>query len=59
MSLTTLVTFVEVFKINKNNEREGVHFLQNAKRNTFVEVENAGTLENPKINAVTQNLTKI
>ena len=51
MSLTTLVTFVEVFKINKNNEREGVHFLQNAKRNTFVEVENAGTLENPKINA--------
>ena len=51
MSLTTLVTFVEVFKINKNNEREGVHFLQNAKRNTFVEVENAGTLENPKVNA--------
>ena len=51
MSLTTLVTFVEVFKINKNNEREGVHFLQNAKRNTFVEVKNAETLENPKINA--------
>ena len=32
MSLTTLVTFVEVFKINQNNAREGIHFLQNAKR---------------------------
>ena len=52
MSLTTLVTFVEVFKIDQNNVREGIHFLQNAKRNTFEEVQNAGTLEDPKINAV-------
>ena len=51
MSLTTLVTFVEVFKINQNNVREGVHFLQNAKRGTFEELQNGGTLENPKINA--------
>ena len=52
MSVTTLVTFVEVFKINENNVREGIHFLQNAKRNTFEEVQNAGTLEDPIINAV-------
>jgi phage-related protein len=32
MSLTTLVTFVEVFKMDQNNVREGIHFLQNAKR---------------------------
>jgi len=32
MSLTTLVTFVEVFKVDQNNIREGIHFLQNAKR---------------------------
>ena len=52
MSVTTLVTFVEVFKVNENNVREGIHFLQNAKRNTFEEVQNAGTLEDPIINAV-------
>ena len=32
MSLTTLVTFIEVFSVDDNNNRKGVHFLQNAKR---------------------------
>ena len=32
MSLTTLVTFVEVFKINSNNRKSTIHRLQNAKR---------------------------
>jgi len=32
MSLTTLVTFVEVFKIDKNNNKSTIHLLQNAKR---------------------------
>ena len=31
MSLTTLVTFAEVFKINLDNQRESVHLLQNSK----------------------------
>ena len=41
MSLTTLVTFVEVFKIDQNNVREGVHFLQNAKREPSEESDSA------------------
>ena len=32
MSLTTLVTFIEVFSVDENNNRRVVHFLQNAKR---------------------------
>ena len=32
MSITTLVTFVEVFKIDKNNNKSTKHLLQNAKR---------------------------
>ena len=32
MSLTTLVTFVEVFRINSNNRKSTIHRLQNAKR---------------------------
>ena len=50
MSLTTLVTFVEVFKIDQNNVREGVHFLQNAKRGEFSEMKNTGTIDEPKMN---------
>ena len=41
MSLTTLVTFVEVFKMDQNNVREGVHFLQNAKREPSEESNSA------------------
>ena len=41
MSLTTLVTFVEVFKINQNNAREGIHFLQNAKRDHNKDVKDS------------------
>ena len=41
MSLTTLVTFVEVFKMDQNNVREGVHFLQNAKREPSEESDSA------------------
>ena len=32
MSLTTLVTFVEVFKINSNNRKSTIHRIQNGKR---------------------------
>lgn len=32
MSLTTLVTFVEVFRINSNNRKSTIHRLQNGKR---------------------------
>ena len=50
MSLTTLVTFVEVFYIDLNNVRQGVHFLQNAKRGEFSEMKNTGTIDEPKMN---------
>jgi hypothetical protein len=51
MSVTTLVTFVEVFYIDKNNVRQGVHFLQNAKRdNISKNIENTGTFDDPKMN---------
>ena len=40
MSLTTLVTFVEVFSINENNVRNSKYFLQNAKRGEFSEMKN-------------------
>ena len=50
MSLTTLVTFVEVFKVDQNNIREGIHFLQNAKRGEFSEMKNTGTIDNPQMN---------
>ena len=32
MSITTLVTFIEVFKIDSNNIKSTIHRLQNAKR---------------------------
>jgi hypothetical protein len=32
MSLTTLVTFIEVFEIDSNNIKSTIHRLQNAKR---------------------------
>ena len=35
MSLTTLVTFVEVFKMDQNNVREGVHFCKMLKEVNF------------------------
>ena len=35
MSLTTLVTFVEVFSINENSVRDSKYFLQKAKRGKF------------------------
>ena len=41
MSLTTLVTFVEVFKMDQNNVREGIHFLQNAKRDHNKDVKDS------------------
>ena len=41
MSLTTLVTFVEVFYMNKSNVRQGVHFLQNAKRDHNKDVKDS------------------
>mgnify|MGYP000521366887 FL=1 len=41
MSLTTLVTFVEVFYMDKNNVRQGVHFLQNAKRDHNKDVKDS------------------
>ena len=50
MSLTTLVTFVEVFKVDQNNVREGIHFLQNAKRGEFSEMKNTGTIDDPQMN---------
>tara|TARA_R100001086_G_scaffold186310_1_gene104414 strand:- start:132 stop:644 length:513 start_codon:yes stop_codon:yes gene_type:complete len=36
MSLTTLVTFVEVFKINSNNKKITIYRLQNGKRDPSV-----------------------
>ncbi len=50
MSLTTLVTFVEVFKVDQNNIREGIHFLQNARRGEFSEMKNTGTIDDPQMN---------
>ena len=41
MSLTTLVTFVEVFKMDQNNVRKGVYFLQNAKRDHNKDVKDS------------------
>ena len=41
MSLTTLVTFVEVFKIDKNNNKSTIHLLQNAKREPSEESDSA------------------
>jgi len=41
MSITTLVTFVEVFYMDLNNVRQGVHFLQNAKREPSEEPNSA------------------
>ena len=50
MSLTTLVTFVEVFSINENNVRDSKYFLQNAKRGEFDEMKLAGETNDPQIN---------
>ena len=50
MSLTTLVTFVEVFSINENNVRDSKYFLQNAKRGKFDEMKLAGETNDPQIN---------
>ena len=36
MSITTLVTFVEVFEINSNNKKTTIHRLQNGKRDPSV-----------------------
>tara|TARA_R100000773_G_scaffold28387_1_gene24406 strand:+ start:151 stop:663 length:513 start_codon:yes stop_codon:yes gene_type:complete len=41
MSLTTLVTFVEVFKIDKNNNKNTIHLLQNAKRDHNKDVKDS------------------
>ena len=50
MSLTTLVTFVEVFSVNENNVRDSKYFLQNAKRGEFDEMKLAGETNDPQIN---------
>ena len=50
MSLTTLVTFVEVFSVNENNVRDTKYFLQNAKRGEFDEMKLAGETNDPQIN---------
>ena len=50
MSLTTLVTFVEVFSINENGVRDSKYFLQNAKRGEFDEMKLAGETNDPQIN---------
>ena len=50
MSLTTLVTFVEVFSVNENNVRDSKYFLQNAKRGKFDEMKLAGETNDPQIN---------
>ena len=42
MSLTTLVTFVEVFKINNNNKKSTIHRLQNAERDPSVGTKKDG-----------------
>ena len=45
MSLTTLVTFVEVFKINNNNNKSTIHLLQNGKRDpSKTTKQNANTI---------------
>ena len=41
MSLTTLVTFVELFKIDSNNRRISINRLQNAKRDHNRDVKNS------------------
>jgi len=50
MSITTLVTFVEVFSIDKNNVRDSKYFLQNAKRGEFDEMKLAGATNDAQIN---------
>ena len=50
MSLTTLVTFVEVFSINENSVRDSKYFLQNAKRGKFDEMTLAGKTNDAQIN---------
>ena len=50
MSLTTLVTFVEVFSVNEDNVRDSKYFLQNAKRGKFDEMKLAGKTNDPQIN---------
>tara|TARA_Y100000401_G_scaffold97751_1_gene85212 strand:+ start:219 stop:812 length:594 start_codon:yes stop_codon:yes gene_type:complete len=50
MSLTTLVTFVEVFSINENSVRDSKYFLQNAKRGKFDEMRLAGETNDAQIN---------
>ena len=42
MSLTTLVTFVEVFKINSNNKKITIYRLQNGKRDPSVDTKKGG-----------------
>ena len=42
MSITTLVTFVEVFKINNNNKKSTIHRLQNAERDPSVGTKKGG-----------------
>ncbi len=39
MSITTLVTFVEVFEINSNNKKTTIHRLQNGKRDPSVDTK--------------------
>ena len=58
MSLTTLVTFVEVFSINENSVRDSKYFLQNAKRGKFDEMTLAGKTNDAQIyieNKVVEN----
>ena len=50
MSLTTLVTFVEVFSINENSVRDSKYFLQNAKRGKFDKMTLAGETNDAQIN---------
>ena len=50
MSLTTLVTFVEVFSVNEDNVRDSKYFLQNAKRGKFDEMKLAGKTNDAQIN---------
>ena len=41
MSVTTLVSFVEVFKLDKNNNKSTIHLLQNAKRDHNKDVKDS------------------
>ena len=50
MSVTTLVTFVEVFSVNENSVRDSKYFLQNAKRGKFDEMKLAGKTNDAQIN---------